>query len=439
MEGMDFHLRRLARLNEKVLRIQNFEKLYVNEAKVSILMEEVDESDVAGLKETIVAFKESVRITADEVGKLTSQISSNSSTAKAAAGVLKKYLESHSKALAELEKSAASVSFETGMGASLYAKNMTIPGLIAASTDAIGVLEAFLKGFEQYKTVVVGSLVPLAKSDDKSLSAQQSSAEKMPKMEKMVAKAVEVYENAKGSGIMAGAKSLLKALFSPIDTAKKAIQTSADEVKSVVAKFPKFDAKALGEATANLMLNVKVSALKGMKSKKAPSTKKLQEPAKAARSEAGGKGAEGDKGAEGGKDESPAGTTVEVDGKTYKKGKTVGWYDLAKKSNPGKSAQAVKGDAELLKKIIAAAAASKGAAGGTAGAEGSVDAGKIEKLKSEFKDVKPEDLAAALKKAGMIPEAKMLIGGLGFGVAKKSIVDDSEDQFHRWSKLAGIK
>lgn len=373
MKDTNFYAKKLLDLNEKIWRIQNFERAHVNESRVSILLEDVDESDVAGLKETIVAFKEAVKRTKEEVGSLTIQITSNDGEAKAASETLNKYLDAHEKALDELEKSAASVNFESGMGASLYAKNITIPGLVAAATDAIGVLESFLKGFEKFKSVILRALVPLSKSDDKSLADQQNVIEKLPESDKIVNKAISIYDEAAGGGILSGAKSLLKMITNPIDTAKKAIQKSSDEVESVVEKFPKFEAKPLGEATANLMLNVKVSALKGIKPQQTPTASKLQEPAKAARSAAG--------------------------------------------QAPGKE--------------------KKGANKEKAGAISQ----KIDKIKDEFKGIKPEDLAAALKKAGLIPEGRLLGGALGFTSAKNQNLsnEDEAKALDRWMKLAGIK
>jgi hypothetical protein len=421
---------KLARLNEKIHRIQNFDRLQVNEAKVSVLMEEVEESDIADLKSTISAFKSAVKNTKTEVQNLTTQIASNENVGKPAAETLERYLDAHESALDELEASAASVSFESGFGASLKATQITIPGLVAAATDAIGVLEAFLRGFEKFKSIVNSSLVPLAKEDDKSLSDQQSTNSKIPNLEKMVAKATEIYDDAKGGGILAGAKSLLSMVLNPIDTAKKAIQTSSDEVEKVVAKFPKFEAKALGKATAELMINVKVSALKGLKPVATPPTSNLQDPAKAARSEVTGGGQEI-------KDDFKPGATAEVDGKKYKKGKKSGWFDVSAAGNPNKiraSAEEIKKNSKLLQAIIKSA---KDAAGGGGSSEGAEQ--KVQKIKDQLKGVPPAELAKALKAAGLIPESKMLLGGLGFGAPKKNLTDHNEQLIDRWAKLAGIK
>jgi hypothetical protein len=439
--SIDRDMQVLYSLCEKVERIQNFERYNINEGRVSVLLEDVTQKDMALLNQVMQNFQKRINDMKKQLASLEGNVVSNEADAKAAMEFLSDFVNSYDEALKSLIKSAANADFTTGFWNSGWAKGMTIPGMVTVATTAASRLTEFIKGFDSFKDKMNKTVVSKLKPDQLEKSLFQLAEEKvdgLPDVDVVINFASQSFGKT-SPGWWDKAKGVIKAIVSPSGEAMKAAQKNTAAVKAAIEKFPSsmVKAKEVGESVGKLFVNVKASSLRTLPAAvEPPAVAPLQQ----AISNSEKSKTQGLENMSSGVTQSGPGQ-VEVDGKNYVKSKKGNWYQKDAKDIAA-SAKEVQKNPELIAKI-------NKAAGGKGPPEVETELSDDEKKSakeviSKVRGKLSQGAQAELKKLGLFEESyyrKPLKEELLTSKRRKNSFDSNNapEEMDRWKQLAGIK
>jgi len=438
MNSIEKNMEILTKLCEKVKRIENFDRHALTENKVSLLTEELEQTDLDRTRSVIINFQKSLNSLETSLKNLLGELDGEGTeNAKTESQPFFNYIEDMKEVLNELLSGLANKEFESGMIMSYWGSKVSLPQMIGVATSAAGRMSAFFKAYNKFKQKFTKAIIGFPDvEDEKSIESQRENLPKLPDMKKVEGFAAECFEPSTGEGFVKTIKNFFGSLFTVGDASK------------ALNKFPEVSSKALGISITALFMNSRVGAIKGLKMPPIPPVAELNDAAKDAQAS--------DEGQSAGKDPDiskvvGSASDVVVDDVTYRRAtKSGNWYNRDE-FEATKKIILVKDDVlltdlnnALKDKVKNSGENSTSQKSGTPVSGSSMTDEDKQKINSILSSLSP-DAQKALKgivsDSFLIKNKKSLSEGLltGNRSSKKSVKKEKNDDVDRWLKLAGIK